>query len=366
MSNKKTGALYPIPKTVEEAKKVMADFAKYGSSRGVSKVVGVHHSQTARVKLAAEALLGKAEMTGGHAELPDFGPDDVPIEEVITRLKKSNRVRIDHANSKKWFSIKLKDNKAIGVVFFGDPHLDDNACNWERLDEDIKLVAGHKRLFGINIGDSHNNWAGKLMKLYAEQETSQRTAYRLVRWFLFDSGIKWLVWLIGNHDAWGEGMDRMKEMGAKSVVMEDWRAQFKLVFPNGTEVLIDAAHDHKGSSIWNELHGQQRVVVTERTPHIAISGDRHYPALQEKWNPHEDRVQKSWLCRVASFKWVDAHAKHNGFYDYQAAPSMMAVIDPDNPNDPVMMFSDLARGVRELDYLLSRGTKNAKNKPVTK
>ncbi len=346
--------VFPTPKTAAEANVILEQVRVAGNYSILARKLGVDDALVSRVAKRARTIIAQEGMTQGHAELPDFGDEDIPVEQIIASMTKRNKKRIEHADAKKWFSIKIKDNKPMAIVFFGDPHLDDDCCNWELLQEYIAIVKGHKRIFGINIGDSHNNWAGKLMRIYAEQETSRRTAYKLVKWFLFDSGIKWLVWLLGNHDAWADGIDRMKSMGANSVVMEDWRAQFKLVFPNGTEVLIDAAHDHKGSSIWNELHAQQRVVTTERTPHLAISGHRHYPALQEKWNPHDDRVHKSWLCRLGSFKWVDAHAKQGGFYDYQAAPAMMAVINPANPNDPVMMFSDLARGVRELDYLLKR------------
>ncbi len=342
----------PRPTNAKEAKELLDAIADAGSGGKYGVLLGIAKAHVNRQAQVAREILSRDDMTGGNVELPDFGDEDIPVEDIISTMKKRNKKRIDHAEAKKWFSIKLKDNKPIAIVFFGDPHLDDDCCNWELLEEHIKLVASHKRIYGINIGDSHNNWAGKLMRIYAEQETSRRTAYKLVKWFLFDSGIKWLVWLLGNHDSWADGIDRMKAMGANAVVMEDWRAQFKLVFPNGTEVLVDAAHDHKGSSEWNELHAQLKVARTERTPHIVVAGHRHTPGLAERYNPHDPSIPKTWLCRLNSYKWKDSHAWQGGFYNHTGPPAMMAVIDPTRPNDPVFMTGDLERGVRELEYLL--------------
>jgi len=172
-----------------------------------------------------------------------------------------------------------------------------------------------------------------------------------------------MLWLLGNHDNFTEGADRLRDMGATICPVEDWRAQFRLVFPNGREVLVDAAHDHKGSSIYNELHAQQKVVKMERTPHIAIAGHRHHPAIAEIWNPADFHVPKSWLCRVGSYKWCDTYALHNGFHDYQSAPCLMAVIDPDAENEADLVFvtADLNRGVRELNALCKiRGIEHSK------
>jgi len=62
----------------------------------------------------------------------------------------------------------------MALLIFGDPHLDDNYCNWDVLTEHIDIAASHPRIFGMNIGDSHNNWVGRLMRLYAEQDTSRK------------------------------------------------------------------------------------------------------------------------------------------------------------------------------------------------
>jgi hypothetical protein len=127
----------------------------------------------------------------------------------------------------------------------------------------------------------------------------------------------------------------------------DWRAQFKFVFPNGREVLIDAAHDHKGSSIYNELHAQKRAAMFGKTAHAFIAGHRHTPAIQKSWLPEEE--MESWFVRVASYKWHDSHAKRHGFPDYRVAPAIAMVIDPRRPAPIVTCTEDidLARTILE-------------------
>lgn len=291
--------------------------------------------------------------------LPTFPDEDIPVEEIISQLKKANSKRIQHENAKKWFTIKAPVEGPFAIMFFGDPHVDDNYCNWELLSHHINLAKSHDRIYGINIGDTHNNWVGRLMKLYKDQDVTQKTAYRLAEWFMFESGVKWLVWLLGNHDAWNDGIARLKQMGGTAVVMQDWRAQFKIQCYNGKEILIDAAHDHKGHSKFNELHAQDNVALMEKTPHLAIAGHRHHPALKKKWVPAEGMV--SWLARLGSYKWVDQHAKNLGFYDYQDAPAMLAIIDPDAPPSQIMHVTDnIELGIDILDLMIKKRSKKTK------
>jgi len=289
--------------------------------------------------------------------LPSFLDDEAPIEELIQKVIVNNKRRIESENSKKWFTIKAPIKGPFALMFFGDPHVDDNYCNWELLKKHCDLAASHERIYGINIGDTHNNWVGRLAKLYINQDVTQRTAYRFAEWFLFQSGVKWLIWLMGNHDAWNDGIDRLKAMGGQVVPMLDWRAQFKIECYNGREILIDAAHDHKGHSKYNELHAQDNVALMEKTPHLAIAGHRHHPALKKKWIPAENMV--SWLARLGSYKWVDAHAKVNGFYDYQDAPAMLVIIDPDaESNSQLLHVTDnIEIGIDLLNIMISKRQK---------
>ncbi|MEM6903789.1 MAG: metallophosphoesterase, partial [Pseudomonadota bacterium] len=117
----------------------------------------------------------------------------------------------------------INSNEPIGIMWFGDPHVDDNGCNWPQLLKDIE-IAKQPGVYGVNIGDTTNNWVGRLVKKYAEQETTRTNAWRLCEWFLNDAGIPWLFWLLGNHDVWNDGAEIMKRMNIQKVLMHDWMA----------------------------------------------------------------------------------------------------------------------------------------------
>jgi len=262
----------------------------------------------------------------GQVSFPDLPAGDVPIEEVIDQLSRRFERRHELALAKKWLPIKVMDDRPIGILWFGDPHLDDNGCNWPKLRQDVNLCRDTPGLYGANIGDATNNWSGRLARLYANQDTSKETARELVRWFMFGGGVNWLLWLMGNHDQWGDGVAILKEMGANTVWMEDWEAQFRLQFPNGKEGLIWAAHNFKGSSIWNAAHGNQRAAFMRARAHLYISGHLHEWSIDQRENPDRDHVY--WLAKARGYKFHDDHARNNGFAEHQHGASIVTIFNP--------------------------------------
>ena len=162
-----------------------------------------------------------------------------------------------------WFPIQINTQGPIGISFFGDPHVDDNFCDWPALHRHCEIHAQTEGLFAVNCGDVTNNWVGRLQRLFGEQEASQATARKLAYWLLADSGVTWLAWILGNHDLWNEGAEILRQMNASAIPMEEWQARFSLVFPNKKICKIWVAHNFAGSSIWNTLHGAQRAAHTK-------------------------------------------------------------------------------------------------------
>ena len=258
--------------------------------------------------------------------LPDLPEGDVPIEDTIAQLERRFEKRNELVQAKRWLPVQIKDDKPIGILWFGDPHLDDNGCHWPKLRADVDLCKNTPGLYGANIGDSTNNWSGRLARLYAGQDTSKETARELVRWFMFGAGVEWLIWLMGNHDAWGDGIAVLEEMGAKAVWMEDWEAQFRLVFPNGREARVWAAHNFKGHSMWNNNHGNLRAAFMRAQAHLYISGHTHNWGVDHKENP--DRQHVYWLANARGYKFNDSYANRGGFPEQQNGASVVSIFDP--------------------------------------
>lgn len=282
--------------------------------------------------------------------LPD---DDIPVEDIIETMCKRFGKRKNAHDAKKWMEFKIDTDMPIGICWFGDPHIDDDGCNWPLLKEHIEICKNTEGLFGANIGDTHNNWVGRLMKEYANQNTSRGTAFRLIDWFFKESGVAWLIMLLGNHDSWNFGSESMSKIAEHVCPMIDWRAQIKLKFNNGRECLIDAAHDHSGHSQWNSLHGQQKASSMGGIAHMYIAGHKHNWALAQNECSQTGRIY--WLARARGYKHIDHYAENLGFGNQKHGSSIISVIDPQADDiNMVRCFADLKEGAEYLTYLRSK------------
>lgn len=309
----------------------------------ISRELGIHRKTVAsRIRKIGE---GEYE----NITMPSFvteGDEKEPIEEIRTRMSANFERKKKAADSRNWFQIKLKETRPYGILWFGDPHLDDDGCNWPLVEKHVE-IANREGVYGANIGDTTNRWVGRFMAKYADQETSWETADRLAEWFMLESGVTWLVWLLGNHDLWNQGSAFYKRMGAYQIPVIDWRAKFSIVHPNGSQVRFDAAHGRKGTSIYNELHGTLREAVMGETADCYITGHTHNFALEQLEVARRGHL--CWLMQLRGYKFFDDFALTKGFPEYHNGSAIMVVIDP-NADRPIQQcFEDIEAGY---DYML--------------
>lgn len=304
----------------------------------------------ARVNRAKDSRL-KAEKDES-IELPDFFDGDEPIDEIIDRMSRNFERSKKAHDARQWFPVKLKDNKPIGILFVGDVHIDDNGCNWPVLREHARISRETPGLYAVNIGDSANDWGGRLIKKYADQDTSVHTARRLVEWLLLDSGFAWLVWLHGNHQHMGDSAALHQQMnkryGTQRVPMLDWEARFVMQFPNGEEFRINAAHDFPGNSMWNPIHGPVKATKFGDRVDIAVCGHKHNWAVSQ-WE-NADQGTSPLMIRARGYKHLDDYARRIGKYEQDEGQSILVVLDPNAKTKAgrMMAFVDVQRGA---DYL---------------
>ncbi len=313
--------------------------------------------------LAAERFgitaAGEAPKQPPAPVLPQFPDDDVSADQILDMMARRFEQRLKADAARKWFEIKLGEDVPIGILWFGDPHLGANGCHVPLLRRDVQLAATVPGLYGANIGDSVDNWGSKLVHLYASNDVSRATERRLARWLLQDSGVRWLLWLEGNHDRMDNAFTTyLRAINANVVPMIDWRAKFKLRFPGGRSVRVDAAHNHKGTSMYNELHGQTKVALMDEEADLIIAGHHHTWGLAIKELPG-GRV--STLARARGYKWLDDHAVHGGYLQQQCGASILTVLDPNarSPVELVRAFGDAEEGAEYLTWKRSRATATA-------
>jgi len=289
-------------------------------------------------------------------KMPEFPKGDMPVAELISSMSKRFAKRHEKHKSKQWFPIKVKDSKPFALAFVGDPHVDDDGCNWPLLERDIGLMRATEGVYAINIGDTTNNWVGRLIKKYADQETSKKTGYDLARYLMKDSGINWLMWLLGNHDSWNDGAAVLGEMADGVTQIFDWHAKFQLVMPNGSTCPIWAAHSFKGTSIYNPAHGAMRAALFgQMCPRVLMQGHHHEYHMTE--GVYADLDMTYWAGKARGYKFIDDYADKLQFGQNSHGATVVAIIDPEaDPQSPgfVRCYPDLEEACDYLTFKRSR------------
>ena len=337
--------------TPDQMREAVNAVAQYGSQVAAAQHLGIARA-TLQGRLQRAAQHDIQTQKAEAIRYPDFvtaGDDDEPIADILARKRKGFERKAKANADRQWFEIKVNETKPYGVLMFGDPHLDDDGCNIPLLERHLEIAA-KPGVYSLNIGDTTNNWVGRLERLYASQETSKNTGKRLVEWFMFDSGATWLCWVLGNHDEWNDGVDFHMRLAKHKIPVIDWRAQFQLAHPNGSAARVDASHGRKGSSIWNNLHATLRAAKLGEIADIFCTGHTHNYGLEHL--EIAERKHDCWLVQLRGYKFMDHYALTGNFAEHQLGSAVLAIVDPaKDARTRVQCFEDVERGYQVLSML---------------
>lgn len=229
-----------------------------------------------------------------------------------------------------------------GILFMGDPHMDDDGCDLDRIDRDFALVHDTPRLFAACLGDLTNNWIGKLARLHSDQHVTDAEAEELVEWFL--SSAQWLFVVLGNHDRWTPLAARIcREYG---VTFVPHGGKFR-VSSGKHSIKIDARHSHRGQSMYNPAHAQVLRSFRGTDCDIVIGGHHHKSGYTFVKNPETQRLTHA--IAVGTYKRFDPYALEADMPDLMICPSVLCVVDHSRPPEGlVTVFHDVELGA---DYL---------------
>lgn len=286
---------------------------------------------------------------------PSIPEPDVPVEELIAKLARNYQRRAEHVAAKTWATFKLKSNGPYVLAVVGDPHLDDSGTDWGLLRQHHALLR-REHVHGICLGDVVNNWAGRLQRLYAEQEVTRTQGWKLAQWFF--TTIPWLVIVKGNHDLWssshGTG-DPLDWMSRGAAMLEDWQAKFEVATPSGHSIRIWAAHDFKGTSIYNPLHGPMRAAkFSAGEADVYVAGHQHHWELFNGEDANKSR-RPFWLARARGYKFLDAYADQHQFGSQEHGATIGIVVDPTREGPAALhCYADLEEAVEVMEWKRAR------------
>lgn len=265
--------------------------------------------------------------------VPNLPNTKMDTDDLIEHLCSRYRTHDAANKARLWFPIKILVEGPYAISFVGDPHMDDNGCNWPQLRKDMDTVRDTEAMWSVGMGDYTNNWIGRLKeKKYPGQEATKDQAWQLAEWFFArrkaNGQSQHILLIKGNHDLWSGNADPLDWMASRGETpLEDWQATVKFVSPNGLEVPMWIAHNFKGNSMWNMLHGNQKKAQFNGEAKVYVCGDKHNWALSEI----EDQERPGnvyWLARARGYKYIDEYARDLGFGSQQYGATITAVIDP--------------------------------------
>lgn len=276
-----------------------------------------------------------------------------PLNDIIAHRVRRFEREAARRRAERWHPITLAESGPFGAMFFGDPHLDDNGCNWPLLLRHVELCR-RPGVYGVCVGDKSNNWVGRLVREYADQETAKSDARRLVSWFLRDAGINWAFCVMGNHDVWNEGDAILGLIADQATYFPHWEARVELRAA-GAAFRVHCRHDFPGSSIYNKTHGPSRAALFGGEAELYVCGHRHTFATQSFEQEESGRLVHA--VRARGYKEADTYATVCGFAQGQAGASVFVLFNPaaETPAGRITTFADPALGVQVLEALRSKG-----------
>lgn len=303
-------------------------------------------------KRSEQRRLAREAKAGGIVP-PVLPSPDLTAEELVdARIQKFER-KEEYEKARKLIPIGIPVEGPYAITFFGDPHVDDDGTDWRLIKEHAAIVRETPAMFAANVGDTRNNWVGRLARLFGQQGTSAREALILAEHFLKLVGPgKWAFILGGNHDLWSGDDDPLEWIaGQINALYQPCEARVSLEQPGMAPVRVNARHDFKGNSQWNAAHAVGKAAQLGVRDDIMICGHKHQSGYNINKDPETGKLMHS--IQVASYKVYDRYAMEGGFKDQHISPCASVVIDPTakNPVDLIQVFWNPERAVKHLNAL---------------
>lgn len=319
----------------------------------LTEAIGTYVSPGA-VRAAFECL-GRESL--GPSPIPmqveEQGEPEEDIELLVkSKVQRSKKQRNRASQHKK--TVRL-EAKPVGILVFGDPHVDNEGCDWDALYQHVELARSTEGVLAACVGDMQDNWVGRLARLYSKSSTKASDGWRLSEWLL--NQLQWIAIVGGNHDAWshGPGVDPMKwltqKCGVQCYAPNELRITIKWDNDELDPIIWVLRHDFSGRSWFHPTHGPHKEAMLDGKCHIMTAGHLH------QWGELTTEQRHSRVThalRVRGYKRNDEYAKEKGFYEQNFGESVLIVINPlASGAGRISTFWDIEVGCQYLTWLRS-------------
>jgi hypothetical protein len=335
----------------------LPEVAKHFGFASVRVLQGRRSRACERLGIKVEAIVPKHVQKAAERRLsvPEPADDGYTLEELVALRKRRFERKAAAEDGRRKIEVAVPVDGPFAIWFFGDPHVDDDGTDIATLERHSNVIRETEALYGANVGDTTNNWVGRLARLYAEQGTTAKEAWQLAEWFIKLVGPKWLFMIGGNHDTWSGAGDPLIWISREQrALYESSEVRMELKPPQGRSLVINARHDFAGNSQWNPTHAVMKAAQLGTRDDVLVCGHKHTTGYQPLKCPETKKIMH--CLQVASYKIYDRYAREKGFRDQAISPGAMIVVDPNAKNDAafIQVFHDFDLGVEFLAFLRSK------------
>tara|TARA_R100000808_G_C2154957_1_gene166487 strand:- start:10623 stop:11690 length:1068 start_codon:yes stop_codon:yes gene_type:complete len=278
---------------------------------------------------------------------------EVPLQELIeNKLKASERKKKKFQLHNRTLTLPAQP---FGLLIFGDPHIDNDGCDFATLSEHVRLAQTTEGVLCATVGDINDNWVGRLSQEYAKSSILATDGWRLSEWFL--NSAQWIAVVGGNHDLWQNstaGFDPLKMLSKTASVQCYAPDELRITLQFKSQPEIDPIiwiirHDFSGRSWYHPTHGPHKEAMLDGQCHILTAGHIHQWGQLTTEQRH-GRVTHA--IRVRGYKQSDGYAKTKGFFEQKYGMACLLVINPiANEPQKITVFWDIESGCNYLSHL---------------
>lgn len=247
----------------------------------------------------------------------ESGPEpEVAPEDAWADLAAKNKDTIARGLSQSRATIRINDDRPVGVAFFTDGHIGSGGTDMERMEYDAKIARETDGLYVIQGGDAVDNFIfPKMMRPAMEAPLTPGKQYDLAEHYLEMFGDSILAMISGNHDQWTDrvaGIDVLGRLAKRRRILYDPDEFLITLKLAGQEYRVLIRHKAPFNSSINLTHVCKQLLRMGRyevDPDIIALGHHHTPELDFFPYKGENRL----AIRTGSYKVIDDYSRQHAF-----------------------------------------------------
>lgn len=321
---------------------------KYGSIRAISRETGVPKS-TLQDRLNKYGLKSPyTQQTKGNVIFNDrnLSPTPLDVEDLIEKTI-ALQCSLDNTQIKQTeLSLQIKDNKPIGIVFWGDWHIGSKGTDHLQWKKDVELISQLEGFYYIGMGD-YGNFAinDKNQGEHFDEILKPEQQILMTNW-AFEKTKKQALGLIrGCHPDriyTNTGTDIVDEYCSIADCANLWHGAEINLIVGETDYRLRVRHKAPGESPINTTSAQRKQLETHGEADIVALAHLHYPDVEQR--PIMGRSDVV-LLRSGTYKVQDEFGqKLNGYKGTYGVPMVVLY-----PKEKIMVpFIDFNAGIKFL------------------